>query len=273
MALDFPIRVRTELGEAERLRQLNLPIAVRRRLPILWWAQRNRRMLTFALIVFTVLGYSGAWTGGDLVLDGPGISLYLRLVLDHLGADRAVPYWLPDIWAGAPIWAVTPTLPLFLLAPLGTALGPDVAVKVGVLVLQIAGSCGAYVLARELWPNRPAALVAGVLFGIQPLLVSHGALAGSQPTVAVMAAAPWLIWTLRRALRGGGLRYIAGAGLLAGFAVLMQAEYAIGLALACGCLLAVEAGRVGTGRNDATMAQLIGRAAAVVAIGVGAVSY
>src|SRR5918911_5370108 len=119
MALDFPIRVSGDLGEAERLRELDLPIVVRRRLPVLWWLQRNRRAVTVALFVFTVLAFSGAWARGALVLDGPGISLYVRLALDHLGAGRTVPYWMPELWGGAPLWAVMPTLPIFLLVPLG----------------------------------------------------------------------------------------------------------------------------------------------------------
>jgi len=273
MALDFPVRVRTDLGEAERLRQLQLPIAVRRRLPVMYWAQRNRRLLTVGVFVLIVLGFSGGWTGGALVLDGPGISLYVRMLLDHLGAERSVPYWLPELWAGAPIWAVTPTLPLFLLVPIGTALGPDVAVKLGVLGFQVLGACGAYVLARSLWRSYPAALVAGALFALQPLIISHGALAGSQPTVGVMAAAPWMVWALRKGLRGDGPGYLAGSGLLGGFAVLMQAEYAIGLAVLGGCLVAVEVGRVGTGRNDASPGRLVARAAAVVAVGLGSVAY
>lgn len=278
MVLDFGVRTRDDAqgngqGQAQRLGPLDLPPAVRRRLPLVWWAQRNRRLLTIALFTFAVLAFSGAWTGGALVLDGPGISLYVRMALDHLGADRAVPYWLPDLWAGAPIWAVTPTLPIFLLVPLATALGPDLAVKLGVLGFQVFGACGAYVLARSLWKNTGAAVVAGLLFALQPLVLSHGALAGSQPTVGVMAAAPWLVWALRKGLRGEGPGHLAVAGLLSGFAVLMQAEYAIGLALLCGCLLAVEIGRAGTGRNPAGLGRLLARAAAVVAIGLGSVAY
>ena len=274
MVLEFPVRAKDDaIGEADRLRRLELPVGVRRRLPLVWWARRNRRMLTVATFVFAVVAFSRGWTGGALVLDGPGISLYVRMALDHLGASRSVPYWLPDLWAGAPIWAVTPTLPLFLLVPLATALGPDVAVKVGVLGLQVLGACGTYLLARSLWKSFPAALVAGVLFALQPLVVSHGALAGSQPTVGVMAAAPWLVWALRKGLRGEGPGYLATAGLLAGFAVLMQAEYTIGLALTCGCLLAVELGRVGTGRNPASVGRLLARGAAVVAIGLGSIAY
>ena len=88
-----------------------------------------------------------------------------------------------------------------------------------------------------------------------------------------MAAAPWLVWALRKGLRGEGSGYLAVSGLFAGFAVLMQAEYAIGLALLCACLLAVELGRVGTGRNDAGVGRLLGRAAAVVAVALGSIAY
>jgi hypothetical protein len=273
MTLDFPTRVR-DVGRPEQVRQVDPPTAPASPTPqAVVWVHRHRRLLVPAVFVVFVLGFSGAWTGGALVLDGPGISLYVRLILDHVAANHAVPYWLPELWAGAPIWVVTPTLPLFLLAPLATALGPDVAVKIGVLGLQVAGSCGAFVLARALWRNVPAAIVAGILFGLQPILISTGVLAGSQPTLGVMAAAPWLVWSLRRGLRGGGGRYLAASGLLAGFAVLMQAEYAFGLALLCACLVAVEAGRVGTGRNPATPLQLVGRAAAVVGVGLGSVAY
>ncbi|MGI8982980.1 MAG: YfhO family protein, partial [Acidimicrobiales bacterium] len=274
MVLEFPVRARVgSPGEGVRPTGHDLPPAVRRRLPVLWWARRNQRLLVFGLFVFAVVAFSGGWTGGALVLDGPGISLYVRMALDHLGAERTVPYWLPDLWGGAPIWAVTPTLPIFLLLPLATAVGPDVAVKVGVLGLQVFGACGAYVLARSLWRYTPAALVAGILFALQPLVLSHGALAGSQPTVGVMAAAPWLVWALRKGLRGEGPGYLAVAGLLSGFAVLMQAEYAVGLALLCACLLAVEVGRVGTGRNPATLGRLLARGAAVVAVGLGSIAY
>ena len=273
MVLEFPVRVQDEFGEAERVQRLELPVAVRRRLPIVWWAKRNRRMLILATFIFAVVAFSGAWTGGALVLDGPGISLYVRLMLDHLGAGRAVPYWVPDLWTGAPVWAVTPTLPVFLLVPLATALGPDVAVKAGVLALQVFGACGTYVLARSLWKSFPAALAAGVLFALQPLVLAHGALAGSQPTIGVMGAAPWLVWALRKGLRGEGPGYLTISGLVAGFAVLMQGEYAMGLAVLCGCLLAVELGRVGTGRNPASVGRLLARASAVVAVCLGCVAY
>src|SRR4051794_37341937 len=147
MVLALPVRPRTEEGDGKRSGGLDLPVAVRRRLPLLRWAERNRRPLTLLTFVFVVLAFSGAWSGGALVLDGRGLSLYVRLALDHLGSKRTVPYWMPDVWGGAPVWAATPSLPVFLLVPMATALGPDVAVKVGVLGMQVIGACGAYVLA------------------------------------------------------------------------------------------------------------------------------
>src|SRR5215212_513274 len=125
MVLEFPIRARDDRAEAARLGELDLPVAVRRRLPMLRWVRRNRRLLTVGLLIFAVLAFSGSWANGALVLEGPGSSLYVRMALDHLGADRIVPYWLPDLWAGSPIWAATPSLPTFLLVPFATALGPD----------------------------------------------------------------------------------------------------------------------------------------------------
>jgi hypothetical protein len=272
MTLDFPVRVR-EPGRPEQVRQVDLRDPVAAAPAPVAWLHRHRLALTVGVFVVFVLGFSGAWTHGALVLDGPGTSLYVRLMLDHLGADHLVPYWLPDLWAGAPMWAVTPTLPLFMLVPLATALGPAISVKVGILGLQVFGAAGAYVLARTLWRNIPAAVTAGILFGLQPIVISHGALAGSFGTVGVMAATPWLAWSLRRGLRGDGPGFVALAGLFAGFAVLMQAEYAIGLALLCFCLVAVEAGRVGTGRNPASPMQLLGRVVAVVGIGLGSTAY
>src|SRR4051794_19765195 len=171
MALDFPVRVRNGPPGAERPWPTDLPAPVQARMPLVLWARRNRRLLTVAVFVFAVLGFSGAWAGGALVLDGPGTSLYLPLALDHLGAHRSVPYWLPDLWAGAPVWAAIPSLPVFLVLPVATALGPDVAVKVGILGFQVLGACGAYGLARSLWRDSAAALVAGVVFALQPLVL------------------------------------------------------------------------------------------------------
>ncbi len=277
MVLALPSRPRTDAGGVERPGRLDAPGAIHRR-PLLSWVERNRRLLTFGTFVFAVLAFSGAWAGGALVLDGRGMSLYVRLALDHLGASRTVPYWLPDLWGGAPVWAVIPSLPVFLLVPLATALGPDLAVKVGILALQVLGACGAHVLARSLWRSYPAGVTAGVVFALQPLVVSHGALAGSLPALAVMSATPWFAWALRRGFRGDGPGWLALAGLLGGFAVVMHAGFALGLVLLGAGLAVAEVGRARTAGEWAGPARrrrgrLVVRAGAVVAVALGASAY
>lgn len=235
--------------------------------------ERWPRWAAPAAITAVVLAVSRAWTEGALVTDGPGISLYVRLAMRHLAEGWTVPYLVPELWAGTPAWALAPSVQVFLLVPLGWVLGADPAVKAAILATQVLGGWGAYVLARSLWDRVPAALVAGVLYALHPMFVSHGALAGSEPTVAVMAIAPWLVWALRRGLRGDGRRYVVGAGLLAGFAVLNQAEVALGLALLCACQLGLELARAARGLSPAGAGDLLRRSGAVVVTGLGICAF
>src|SRR5436305_12520728 len=62
------------------------------------------RLAAFVALAAAVLGYAGAWTRGALLIDGPGIAVYVRLVLDHLSAHGRVSYWLPEMWVGTPVW-------------------------------------------------------------------------------------------------------------------------------------------------------------------------
>jgi hypothetical protein len=235
--------------------------------------ERWPRWATPAVITGLVLAMSRAWTGGALVTDGPGVSLYVRLAMRHLVDGWTVPYLVPELWSGTPVWALAPSLQVFLLVPLGWVLGADPAVKAAILATQALGGWGAYVLARSLWHRVPPSLVAGVLYALHPMFVSHGALAGSEPTVAVMAVAPWLVWALRRALLGDGRRYVVGAGLLAGFAVLNQAEVALGLALLCACQLGLELARAARGLSPAGAGDLLRRSGAVVLTGLGICAF
>lgn len=226
-----------------------------------------------AIVTALVVAVSRAWTAGALVVDGPGVSLYLRLAMRHLVDHWRVPYLVPELWSGTPAWALAPSLQVFLLVPLGWVLGADPAVKAAILATQALGGWGAYVLARSLWRRVPASVVAGILYALHPMFVAHGALAGSESTVAVMATAPWLAWALRRGLRGDGRRYLAWAAMLAAFAVLNQAEVAMGLGLLCACQWAMEAGRAARGLSPATVRQLAGRGAAVVGTAVGLCAF
>ncbi|HEX2192766.1 MAG TPA: YfhO family protein [Acidimicrobiales bacterium] len=225
------------------------------------------------MLAAIVVGFAGAWAAGTLVLDGPGISLYVRVAVDHLDHDGRVGYWIPEIWSGTPAWVVGPSFPILLLVPLGAAVGATTALKSGILALQVAGACGAYVLARSLWRSGAAALVSGVVYGVNPLVISHAALIASEGAVGVIAAAPWLVWSLRRGLRGDGTRYLVVAGLVAAFAVLHQAEYAYGLAMLCGLLLVVELAQARSGGGRATAGQLLRRAGVTLATALGAVAH
>ena len=237
-----------------------------------------RRVLSSGWFAFTSLAaaavaYAGGWTRGALLIDGPGIAIYVRLALDHLLTYGHPSYWLPEMWTGTPVWALGPSFPVLLLVPVAALFGSVTAVKLAILAFQVVGAWGAYVLARSLWHHVPAALVAGVVYGLNPVVISHGALAGSESSIGVVAATPWLVWSLRRGIRGDGTRYLVVAGLVAAFAVLHQAEYSYGLALLCACMVGLEAARARQGLPGASLRTLLGRVALVGAVTLGAIAH
>ncbi len=234
------------------------------------WIERNCAVVL--VLAAAVLAFSGGWRYGDLVFDGPGVAMYVRLALDHW-SGLGVPYWLPDMWAGAPVWAFAPSFPVLFVAPLGAVLGPEGAVKAVSLLAQVVGGWGAWTLARSLWGRGSAALLAGFVYALHPLFASH-VFFGHETSVWVMAATPWLVWSLRLALRGKGIRYVVGAGLIAAFAVLQQPEHVYGLAILCGALLVVELARARTtGTGPTGWGGVLVRAGVVVAVGLGAVAH
>ena len=225
-------------------------------------------------LAFAVLAFSGGWQDGEAVLDGPGTNLYLRLALDNLSSYGRVPYWMPEMWAGTPVWALAPSFPVFVLMPIAQVAGTEAAIKVALLAFQVLGGLGAFVLARALWQQTAPAAVAGLLYGLHPYFMSHGPFAGAETSVGVMAVTPWMVWSLRRALRGEGAHHVVLSGLMAAFAVLQQAEHAYGLALLCAFLLAVELARVRlTGTGPTGPAGVLFRATVVVLIALGSIAF
>jgi hypothetical protein len=216
-----------------------------------------------ALLTAVLAAFSGLWTGGSLLIDGPGIALYVRLATDYLTAIGRVPYWVPEMWSGAPVWALAPSLPAIMLVPIASVFGPAVAVKVAILAFQVIGGVGAYVLARSIWGRTPANLVAALVYTLHPFILSHGPLAGAETASGVLAVVPWLVWTLRLGLRGEGTRYVVGAGFLAAFAVIHQAELAYGLVILCVVLVVGEAGRLRSIGSTMPVRRVVARAAAV----------
>lgn len=225
-----------------------------------------------AFIAVAVAGFTRMWAQGSLVLDGPGVSMFVRLALDHwqgLGA----PYWLSDMWAGSPAWSLAPSFPVLILVPLAAVVGPDAAVRLACVAAQIVGGWGAFVLARTLWRRWIPAVAAGFLYALHPLFLSH-AFFGHETSLWVMAATPWLVWSLRLALRGAGARYVALAGLIVGFAVLQQAEHIYGLAILCAAVLLVELASARlTGGGPRGASGVLFRASVVVLIGLGTIAH
>lgn len=247
--------------------------------------------VAFVAVAFAVLAFSWGWPG-KLTLDGPGVSLYVRLAIDHLQHGGGVPYWMPEMWAGAPAWALAPSFPTLALVPLGILVGADRAVQLATLAAQVVGGWGAFVLARSLWDGdrrrstTALPLAAAVLYALHPLFVSHGALFGHETSLWVMAFTPWLAWALRLAFRSRpgdqpGLRgrnaakrhrYAVIAGLLAGVSILQQAEHAYGLAVLCACQLLIEVA-VARRRGPGGVRAVLAEAGIVVAVALGVTAF
>ena len=242
--------------------------------PLLQRLVARHPVATVTTVLSVVMAaFSQLWTRGALVIDGPGNALYLRLATGYADAIGRVPYWFPEMWAGAPPWALAPSFPAIILVPVALVTGADVAIKVGILVLQVAGGVGTYMLARSLWGRTPACAVAAFVYMLHPLAIAHGALGGSEPAAGVVAAIPWLIWSMRKGLRGDGTGYLLVAGLTAAFAVLHQAELAYALAILCFLLVLGELRRSYSGHSPTAAAQLMKRAGVVVAVALGAVAH
>ena len=227
---------------------------------------------SFAFLAVAVAAFTQLWMHGHLVLDGPGVSLFVRLAVDHW-EGLGVPYWLADIWSGTPVWSLAPSFPVLMLVPLASIVGAETAVRLASLAAQVAGGWGTFVLVRSLWRSTPAALLAGLVYALHPLYLSH-AFYGHETSLMVMAATPWLVWSLRLGLRGAGPHYVAIAGLAIGFAVLHQAEHVYVLGILCGSILVVELARArlaGTGPRGTK--GVLFRAVVVVALGLGVIAH
>jgi hypothetical protein len=226
-----------------------------------------------AAIAAAVAAFSGGWPGA-LALDGPGVAMYVQLAIDHIHQAGHVPYWMPELWAGSPAWALAPSFQVLSLVPAAILLGADGSVKLAIVASQVLGGWGAFVLARSLWGRRTLLpLVAALFYALHPLFLSHGPLFGDQTSVTVMAVTPWLAWSVRRAFQGGGRRFAVAGGLLAALAVLEQAEHAYGLALLCLFQLCIELARARRKEGALSLRHVLTQAAVVVGVGAGAIAF
>lgn len=233
---------------------------------------RDRGRLLDALGVAAVAAGIGAfarsWIGHPLLLDGPGVATWLELAVRHVERYGRIGYWFPEVWGGTPVWALAPSFHIVWLVPLAQLLDAEAAIKIAAVLAQAVAGAGAYVLARSLVRDRTAAAVAGIVYGLHPIVLSHLVLFGHAPGVWVIAATPWFAWSLRHALRDGRPRMIGLAGLFAGFTLLQQGEHAYAVIL----LAAVYVG-VALIRRAADRRLVLVRAGAVAALAVALAAF
>jgi hypothetical protein len=229
--------------------------------------------VVYLALAAAVVAWTGGWASGGLTLDGPGVSMWLGVLLRHWDAGHGIPDWIPDMWAGAPMWDLVSSFHLVVLLPLARLVGPDAAVKLAVVGAQVMAAWGAFVLARSLWSETWPAAVAGLIYGLHPFFASHGALSGHQPGVWVFAVIPWVVWSLQRGLRRQGARYVGLAGALVGFAIIEQAEIAYPLLLICAFICALEVARARRESGPDGIPGVLFRAGVVVAIGLGLAAH
>ena len=237
-------------------------------------AARHVRALGFVAVAVAVLVFSGGWAHGRMTLDGVGAVLHLHIAFDQWLSTGRISYWLPNMWAGTPAWNLAPSLSTVELVPLATLVSPEAALRIATLAAQVVGGWGAIVLGRALWGRRSvAAIVAGVVYSLHPLFITHGALFGHETSAWVFAATPWLAWSFRAAVRDGSARFAVLAGLVAAFAILHQAEHGYALVIMCLLMAAVEvARRRGAGLLTAAKAVLV-PAAITSGVALGAIAY
>ena len=104
-----------------------------------------------------------------------------------------------------------------------------------------ASGIGMFVLARYLWGNTHAAIVAGLIFAFAPYRFSHFMHMELQWAVWM----PWAFWAMQRTLDTGALRY----GLLTGLFMTLQLTssiyYGLFLAVILTTITAIQAGAMG----------------------------
>ena len=172
------------------------------------------------LLAMTLLCY---WTpmtsdGTSILWDGADYYQVVQNYFSHEIHAGRFPFWSPYPWSGYPFLA-DPQVgawyplnwPFFLIG-----VSPHVLV-VEHWLHSILACLGAYFLAWRLLRHRPAAVLAGLCYGLSGYYAGHAAL-----TTMVQAAAwmPWLLLLLDLALESHPLRYTILGGLAAGMMIL-----------------------------------------------------
>ena len=226
-----------------------LPIAIGILILLLWsgaivWLTLRRDQRRWDLLCATLLAgmvtaffwptISGAVyqpaNGGDLV---SFLFPVYRFAARTLSLGR-LPLWNPHLYGGAPFigdiqagFLYPPNLLLFLLNPTFNYRWMQL-LSIG--HLWWAG-LGVYALARTLGCSRPAALLAGLAFGLCDILFIH---LGNLNLIAVLSWSGWILAACHRALTRSSLVWAGVAAVLfaiANYAGHAQSSYYLGMAV------------------------------------------
>jgi hypothetical protein len=100
-----------------------------------------------------------------------------------------------------------------------------------------ASGVGMFVLARHLWDDTPAAVIAGLIFAFAPYRFSHFMHMELQWAVWM----PWAFWAMQRTLETGSLRYGLLTGLFMALQMTSSIYYGLFLALILATVVTVQA--------------------------------
>ncbi len=117
--------------------------------------------------------------------------------------------WVPNLALGYgyPFFNFREPLP-YLLGELFYLIGLPLPLVLGLIYTGclLASAWGAYLLARDLFGAR-AGWVAGIGYGLGPYLLLDVMRRGNMTESIALALLPWLLWSFRRLIVGGGFRF------------------------------------------------------------------
>ncbi|WP_321470641.1 YfhO family protein [uncultured Paludibaculum sp.] len=204
-----------------------------------WWAAP---VLYFALVLmfYAVPLFSSSasiqWDAVDVHYSAQ------KYFADNLLTGK-LPFWTPYTFSGMPFLADPQTgawyplnWPFFLAGITPRAIEWELALH------ALLACLGAFLLARELTTSRPAALLAGVLYGFSGFFAGHSSHIGIFQTASIF---PWLLWLFHRAVlsdwRIFGPATILTGGMMVVTGHFQSALYAFtGLALFAGVMMSAD---------------------------------
>ena len=149
---------------------------------------------------------------------------------------------------------------LIALPLLSAGLPPMLVHNLLLLGVIAASGIGMFVLARYLWGNTPAAILAGLIFAFAPYRFSHFMHMELQWAVWM----PWAFWAMQRTLDTGTLRYGLLTGLFMALQLMSSIYYGLFLAVILATIAAVQA--IAMRRRALPGVVALGAGAAVLAV-------